>query len=161
MNNYKLSKRSKDRLIGVHPDLIKVVTTAITITPLDFGVSCGLREVSEQEQLFKNGASTTMDSMHLPQWDGYSHAVDLFVLVNNEVTWDHKHFRKVVQAVFTSAIYHSVQIEAGALWRDFIDSPHIQLNQLYYGYDTRVKKPLGQLIKNEKEIKSWELERTE
>jgi len=48
------------------------------------------------------------------------------------VTWEHKHFRKAIQAVFTAAIELGVQVEAGALWRDFLDSPHIQLNMEYY-----------------------------
>ena len=35
---FKLSQRSKDRLKGVHPDLVKVVEHAIEITTVDFTV---------------------------------------------------------------------------------------------------------------------------
>lgn len=129
---FKLSAKSKKRLKGVHPDLVRVVERAIEITPLDFGVSCGLRTEAEQYKAVKSGASTTMKSKHLAQADMWGHAVDLFVLVNGEVTWEHKHFRKVVQAMFTAAIELGVQIEAGALWRDFLDSPHFQLSGKYY-----------------------------
>jgi len=129
---FKLSAKSKKRLKGVHPDLARVVERAIEITPLDFGVSCGLRTEAEQYKAVKSGASTTMKSKHLAQVDTWGHAVDLFVLVNGEVTWEHKHFRKVVQAMFTAAIELNVQIESGALWRDFLDSPHFQLNGKYY-----------------------------
>ena len=130
---FKLSGKSKKRLKGVHPDLVRVVERAIEITPLDFGVSCGLRTEAEQYKAVKSGASTTMKSKHMVQPDMWGHAVDLFVLVNGEVTWEHKHFRKVVQAMMTAAIELGVQIEAGALWRDFLDSPHFQLSGEYYG----------------------------
>jgi peptidoglycan L-alanyl-D-glutamate endopeptidase CwlK len=130
---FKLSRKSKERLRGVHPDLIRVVERAIEIAPLDFGVSCGIRTDAEQYTAVKSGASTTMKSKHLVQPDTWGHAVDLFVLVDGEVTWEHKHFRKVVQSMFTAAIELGVQIEAGALWRDFVDSPHFQLSSKYYG----------------------------
>ena len=129
---FKLSRRSKNNLKGVHPDLVRVVERAIEITPLDFGVSCGLRTEAEQYKAVKSGASTTMKSKHLMQSDMWSHAVDLFVLVDGEVTWEHKHFRWVIQAMFTAAIELGVQIKAGGLWRDFLDSPHFELNGDYY-----------------------------
>jgi len=130
---FQLSDRSLSRLAGVHPDLARVVERAIEITPLDFGVSEGLRSEEKQRVMMKEGRSQTMNSLHLKQPDGYGHAVDLYVLVNGSVSWEHKYFRKVIQAVFTAAIEEGVQIEAGALWRDFLDSPHIQLNQKHYG----------------------------
>ena len=129
---FQLSSRSLNNLEGVHPDMVKVVERGIEITPYDFGVSRGLGTIEEQREYVRTGKSTTMDSKHLPQADGFSHAVDLFVIVNGEVTWEHKYFRKVIQALFTAAIELGVQIEAGALWRDFLDSPHIQLNGKYY-----------------------------
>lgn len=140
---YKLSKRSKSNLEGVHPDLVKVIERAIKITPIDFGVSEGVRTVERQRELVATGKSTTMRSKHIPRymepeefgtWGSgeYGCAVDLFVIVDGKVTWEHKHFRKVIQAVFTAAIDLGVQVEAGALWRDFLDSPHIQLNLGYY-----------------------------
>ena len=141
---YKLSKRSHQNLIGVHPDLYAVIERAIQITPIDFGVSEGVRTVERQKQLVAEGKSTTMNSKHIPKYfeitnkdftnssGEYGAAVDLFVLVDGKVSWEHRHFRKVIQAVFTAAIELGVQIEAGALWRDFLDSPHIQLNMKYY-----------------------------
>lgn len=129
---FKLSRRSKRHLNGVHPDLVRVVERAIEITEVDFGVSCGVRTEAQQYRAVKSGASTTMNSKHMVQHDLWGHAVDLFVLVGGEVTWEHKHFRKVVQAMFTAAIELGVQIEAGGLWRDFLDSPHFQLHGRYY-----------------------------
>lgn len=128
---FKLSNRSLSNLAGVHPSLIAVVKRAIEITPLDFGVSEGLRTLERQKQLVDEGKSTTLNSMHLPQEDGKSHAVDLFVLVDGKASWQHKDFRKVIQAMMTAAIELSVQIKAGGLWRDFLDSPHFELNRAY------------------------------
>lgn len=130
--SFGLSKRSEENLIGVHPDLVKVIRRAIEITPIDFGVSEGIRADSLQRKYVEEGVSSTMNSLHLVQQDGYGHAVDLFILIEGKVSWEHKHFRKVIQAVFTAAIESGVQIEAGALWREFLDSPHIQLNPKYY-----------------------------
>jgi peptidoglycan L-alanyl-D-glutamate endopeptidase CwlK len=129
---YKLSIRSLTNLVGVHPDLQMVVKRAIEITQYDFGVVSGVRRLEQQKEYLAQGKTTTLKSMHLPQPDGFGHAVDLVVYVNGKPTWEHKYFRKVVQAIFTAAIELRVQVTAGALWRDFLDSPHIELNQHYY-----------------------------
>lgn len=112
--------------------MVRVVERAIEITTVDFGVSCGVRTEAEQYRAVKNGTSTTMKSKHMVQADFFGHAVDLFVIVDGEVTWEHEHFRKAVQAMFTAAIELGVQLKAGALWRDFQDSPHFELNDQYY-----------------------------
>ena len=48
---FTLSQRSLGRLDGVNNKLHSVVTTAITLTNCDFGVTCGLRTEKEQEEL--------------------------------------------------------------------------------------------------------------
>lgn len=130
--NYVLSLRSLKNLEGVHPDLRAVVMRAIEITEYDFGVTCGKREDEEQEEMFANGSSLTLKSKHLIQVDGFSHAVDLSCYVNGKITWEHKYFRKIIQAMMTAAIELGIQIKAGGLWRDFLDSPHFELDDNYY-----------------------------
>ena len=49
MNRYKLGARSRQRLEGVHPDLVRVVSRAILITEVDFTVLEGLRTVERQK----------------------------------------------------------------------------------------------------------------
>lgn len=131
--SFKLSNTSLRRLEGVHPDLVRVIKKAITITPIDFGISEGLRDIETQKRYLAEKKTTTLNSKHLPQGDGYSHAVDIYVLVNGKANYEHNYFRKAIQAIFTVAIEEGVQVEVGALWRDFLDSPHIQLNGRYYG----------------------------
>ena len=80
--SFKLSTRSTDRMAGIEPDLIEVVKTAITLTKVDFGVTCGMRTLAEQEALVAKGASQTMKSKHLE-----GRAVDLVAYVGSKVTW--------------------------------------------------------------------------
>lgn len=133
MSRFYLSNRSRTNLSGVHPDLVKVPTRAIEITPYDFGILSGTRTIEEQTKEVANGDSQTMDSYHLIQPDGYGHAFDFAVYVNGNITWKIKYYRKVIQAMFTAAIELGVQIDAGGLWIKPLDGPHIQLNQDYYG----------------------------
>ena len=82
---FRLSQRSLDRLKGVHPQLVETVVEAIDLTHIDFGVTCGLRTIEEQEKLVEDGKSQTMNSMHLPQDpDGFTE-FDLTVKYN-EIT---------------------------------------------------------------------------
>ena len=59
---YKLSKRSEERLLGVHPDLVRVVRRAIEITEHDFSVIEGVRTLEKQREYFRSGASKTMSA---------------------------------------------------------------------------------------------------
>jgi peptidoglycan LD-endopeptidase CwlK len=69
---YKLGARSKQRLKGVHDDLVRVVERAIEITTVDFTVLEGLRTPERQKALYESGASQTLNSRHIT-----GHAVDL------------------------------------------------------------------------------------
>jgi len=130
---FYLGKKSLERLDGVHPDMVRVVKRAITISKLDFGVTEGLRTVERQRELLAAGKSTTMKSMHLPKEDGYSYAIDLYCRdVNGNVTWSHDWFRWVIQAMMTAAIIERVPIKAGGLWRTFQDSPHFEIDLQEY-----------------------------
>ena len=91
-----------------------------------------MRTIEEQEKLVADGKSQTMNSRHLVQDDGYSHAIDIAVYNRDGLTWEVGYYRKVVQAFFTAAIEENVQINSGVLWRTFVDGPHIELNPDYY-----------------------------
>lgn len=119
---YKLGLRSKLRLRGVHPDLVKVVDRAIQITSVDFTVLEGLRTKARQLELLRAGATRTMNSRHLT-----GHAVDLGVLVNGSVRWDWPLYHELAVAVKRAAEEVNVNIEWGGDWRSFKDGPHWQL----------------------------------
>lgn len=119
---FKLGEKSRERLIGVHPDLTRVVERAIEITTVDFTVLEGLRTKERQEQLLKSGATTTLKSRHLT-----GHAVDLGAFVGGEVRWDWPLYYKIAAAVKQAAKEVGVPIEWGGSWKSFPDGPHYQL----------------------------------
>lgn len=125
--SFYLSKRSQNRLIGVHPDLVKVVNRAIQITACDFSVLEGLRTVQRQKELLKAGASTTMNSRHLT-----GHAVDLGAYVSGSVRWDWPLYYQLADAMKAAAHEVNVPIEWGGDWEwngsaGLKDGPHFQL----------------------------------
>lgn len=120
--SYALSKKSLDRLSGVHHDLVEVVKRAIEITEVDFTVLEGVRSKARQEQLVKAGASQTMRSRHLT-----GHAVDLGAYVGGQVRWDWPLYYKIADAVKKAAAELNVPIEWGGDWKTFKDGPHFQL----------------------------------
>lgn len=124
---FVLSKKSLDRLTGVHPDLVRVVKRAIEITTVDFAVLEGVRSKSRQEQLVKAGASQTMNSRHIT-----GHAVDLGAYVSGSVRWDWPLYNKIADAVKQAAAELGVPIEWGGDWRTFKDGPHFQLPHKEY-----------------------------
>ena len=119
---YTLSKKSRDRLVGVHQDLVKVVERAIEITEIDFAVLEGVRSKTRQEHLVKAGASQTMRSRHLT-----GHAVDLGAYVAGSVRWDWPLYHKLAVAVKQAAAELQIHIEWGGDWTTFKDGPHWQL----------------------------------
>ena len=71
---YKYSQKSLEKLNTCHPDLQKILKEAIK--HYDITIIEGKRSTERQKELVRTGKSKTMDSMHLDQGDGYSHAVD-------------------------------------------------------------------------------------
>lgn len=127
MSDYRLSDRSKGRLRGVHPDLVRVVERAIQLTEVDFAVTEGLRTEQRQRELLAAGASMTMRSRHLT-----GHAVDLAAMVGGAVRWDWPLYHKLAEAMKAAAAELGVPLEWGGDWRTFKDGPHFQLSRKDY-----------------------------
>lgn len=127
MNNFKLSRRSLERMQGIHPDLAKVVMLAIQLTEVDFGVTEGLRTIEKQREYFAKGASKTMNSRHLT-----GHAVDLVAYIGSEVRWDWPLYYKIADAMKRAANSLGVPIVWGGDWRTFKDGPHFELDRKAY-----------------------------
>ena len=109
--SFKLSSRSEGRLEGINPQLIEVVKTAITLTKVDFGVTCGMRTVEEQEKLVASGASQTMKSKHLE-----GRAVDLVAYIGPNVTWALNKYDELADAMAAAAKQKGVALKWGAAW---------------------------------------------
>lgn len=147
---FTLSDRSKSRLEGLEPKLIAVTELAIDYTKIDFGVTCGLRTVAEQQELVDSGASQTMNSKHIT-----GHAVDVVAYVGPRITWELNVYDDIAEAFKTAAMELDVTLRWGAAWhiadirewggtmedamnsytdlrrrqgkRPFIDAPHFEL----------------------------------
>lgn len=124
---FTLSQRSKDRLLGVHPDLVAVVNRAIEITKVDFAVTEGLRTQARQKELFAKGASKTMNSRHLT-----GHAVDLAPIIDGVIRWDWPPFYDIADAMKQAAAERGVKIVWGGDWITFKDGPHFELDRKVY-----------------------------
>jgi peptidoglycan L-alanyl-D-glutamate endopeptidase CwlK len=124
---YTLGVRSKSRLKGVHPDLVKVVERAIQITTVDFTVLEGIRDPQRQRTLVDSGASQTLNSRHIT-----GHAVDLGAWVDDQVDWSWPLYHKIAAAMKEAAKQVGVPIEWGGDWRTFKDGPHFQLPRKEY-----------------------------
>lgn len=119
---WKFSRRSYDRMAGVRPELIAVATRALWLSPVDFGVTEGLRTPARQAQLVASGASQTQRSRHLT-----GHAIDLAAYVGGEVRWDWPLYETISAAMKQAAAELGVPIEWGGDWRTLKDGPHYQL----------------------------------
>lgn len=119
---FKLGPRSRARLQGVHPDLVKVVERAIELTTVDFTVLEGLRTPERQKALVAAGASQTMNSRHLT-----GHAVDIGAWVDDQVDWSWPLYHQIAKAMKAAAAELNIPIEWGGDWKRFKDGPHWQL----------------------------------
>ena len=124
---YRLSSRSKDRLKGVHPDLVRVVERAIGRTPVDFMVTEGLRTRERQKALVAAGASRTMNSRHLT-----GHAIDLAAFVDGRVRWDWPLYPRIAEAMKAAARDLDVALIWGGDWKSLRDGPHFELDRGAY-----------------------------
>jgi peptidoglycan L-alanyl-D-glutamate endopeptidase CwlK len=118
-----LTDRDRRRLVGVHPDLVRVVERAASmIDEPCFVVLEGLRTEARQRELLAAGASRTMKSRHLT-----GHAVDLGAVVGGEVRWDWPLYNRLAEVVKGAAELERVKVEWGGDWPRFRDGPHWQL----------------------------------
>lgn len=136
------SKRSKDNLKGVHPDLVKLMEEAIKNTPADFTIVDGVRTLERQKELYSQGRTTKgiivtnadgikKKSNHQVKSDGYGHAVDIYPFYNGSVRVNDKqvipklklitdHIKKVAKEL-------NIGVTCGIDWKNPYDPPHIEL----------------------------------
>ena len=135
----KFGTHSMNELQGCRAELIIASTETLTFIGskgFDMSVFDGLRTEAEQRKNIRRGVSWTMNSMHLPQADGLSHAVDLVPYIEGALRWDSEDkrlqkkiddcFRYIHEGMMESAELHGFVLEWGfALWGK--DKPHFQL----------------------------------
>lgn len=125
--SFRLSKRSRDRMQGVHPALVGVIEAAIRTTPVDFMITEGMRTRERQAALVKAGASRTLNSRHLT-----GHAVDIAAMVDGKVRWDWPLYPRIAQAIKAAAKARGVALVWGGDWPRLRDGPHFELDRAVY-----------------------------
>ncbi len=122
---FSFSKASLDKMNGVNSKLVILMKEAIKSSPYDFKITEGLRTVERQKELVKTGKSKTMNSYHLK-----GKAVDIAVLINNNVTWDFKYYKEVANHIKEIAKKLGYVITWGGDWKSLKDGPHFQIENV-------------------------------
>ena len=107
--------------------MVKVMQEAIKESPLDFGITEGLRTLERQKELFEAGKSQTMNSRHLKGF-----AVDIAVFEDDKLTWEFPKYQIVADHIKKVAKDLGIPIVWGGDWVSFKDGPHFELNRSKY-----------------------------
>ncbi len=124
---FKFSKSSLDKLATVDERLQTLANEVLKISPIQFEITEGIRTIKRQKELFKQGKSKTLNSMHLKglaidilcSKEGYKQAKDIFI---------------VIGLFLAKAKELNIDIRVGALWDNgstihnkFVDAYHIEI----------------------------------
>lgn len=138
---YKLGTRSLNNIIGVHPDLEKLLKVSIVDSPVDFTIVEGVRTSQRQRELYNQGRSTpgkivtyvdgvNKKSNHQIKSDGYGHAVDIYPFFLGKVQVNHKDTVKCLNLISNhikkKADELGIKITWGGDWK-MKDYPHFEL----------------------------------
>lgn len=118
--DHKFGNLSKANAAGVLPKLVDVGELAIMLCEFDGKILSdgGVRTVAMQQGLVAGGTSSTLNSRHLRQSDGYGHALDIVALTPGKgVDWGNlEAFRAMAVAVQHASAILSVPIRQGCDW---------------------------------------------
>lgn len=124
---YKLSPNSESNLQGVKTELIEVISLALTLSPIDFGIPKlgGYRSANEQKILFVKGKSKC-DGFKIKSNHQTGEAFDFFAYVDGKASWDPIHLAQIWGAIHAASIRLGIELEWGGNWKSFTDMPHVQ-----------------------------------
>ena len=124
----ELNERSRKNLKGVHPDLVRVLETAIIDSPIGFTIVEGIRSTKRQQELYAQGFSKAdgvkVKSNHQIKVDGYGHAVDLYANPIN--VKDTRNIAIVADHIKRTSKKLGISVEWGGDWK-MRDYPHFEL----------------------------------
>lgn len=148
MSRFKFSKRSLDRMAGVHPDLVAVAKRAIELTDIDFGVTEGLRTLARQKEMVAKGASKTMNSRHLT-----GHAIDLVAYIGKDVRFDFALYFQIADAMRRAANELNVPVVWGGCWDRL--TAELNLDKAVADYVARKKRDGGRPLLDGMHFELW------
>lgn len=147
---FYLSKRSKSKLEGVHPDLVMLAGVTIVSTPIDFGITDGLRTLEEQQKYVAAGVSKTLESKHRRHNEdgtlcaemeaGYGWALDLVPYVQGRLCWEVGPCIEIAKQVRSAAISLNVRIRWGGVWDQALNDLSPELDKEVEDYAERLGK---------------------
>lgn len=147
-----LSERSEKTLLGVHPDMVRLVNEAIENTPVDFTVVQGVRTAEYQNTLYQQGRTvgfrgavvTDKDgykkkSNHQVKADGYGHAVDLYPFYDGKVQTGNGLKGAELKFLIAKQVQLGLHVKEvaqrlgivitwGGDWKSIVDRPHFELS---------------------------------
>lgn len=129
MKNFKLSRRSLDRLDSVNPLLIAIVVEAIKTSPIDFGIPeyGGIRTAIEQNDLFRKRKSKC-DGFNKKSYHQSGNAFDIYAYVNGKASWKKEYLTTIARHIQGVAKErYNVNLQWGGDWVSFKDMPHFQI----------------------------------
>ena len=138
-----INERSKQLLLGVHPDLVAVVTLAFDKSPVKYVVTEGVRSLEKQKAMVAKGASKTMKSRHIPESNAcrLACAVDLAAWLdgdfdgsvdNGEIRWDGGLYFDIAYAVQKAARELGIDVVWGGCWESLLTADSLEDAQAAY-----------------------------
>jgi len=123
-SGFQFSRRSKDHLATLNPDLQKVARLALIRSRVDFTIISSRRDRDEQRRLVAAGKSQTLNSRHLT-----GDALDFVPLDPNtgKGRFDRALAIEVAAAFMDAGASLQTPVRWGGMWAEFEDIPHIEL----------------------------------
>lgn len=127
---FSFGKTSLAQIAKLHPVLVEVITEALAVSPVDYGVLKlgGARTAQEQHDLWLQGRNgnpgkivTQLDghtkpSNHQIKADGFGYAVDIVPYKGGAYTWDWEFFYPMIGAVAKVAKAKGASLRWGGVW---------------------------------------------
>jgi len=123
---FKFSKRSISILETVDERLQLLAKEVLKISKVDFGISYGLRTDTEQQDIYKSGASHCDGIINRSKHQD-AKAFDFVCYINNKITFEKKYYYYIVGLMQAVASQLNIGITSG-IWWSFEDCGHIQLD---------------------------------
>lgn len=121
-----LDHRSEEKLLGVRPELVRVIREAANRTK--FRVTEGLRDPERQKILVAQRKSKTLNSRHIS-----GHAVDFIAIGEDGIaTYDEDDMKRVAAVMKEVAAEQGVKVQWGGDWPGAWDMPHLELDRKAY-----------------------------
>lgn len=127
---FKLGKKSQERLSTVVPVLQEIVHETLARSLYDFGIPKygGLRTIEDQEYLLTIGKSKTLKSKHLE-----GKAVDICRYMGKDengtsvYSFSKEDLAPIAEIMLEVAEEKGVKLVWGGNWTSFVDAPHFEM----------------------------------